>query len=144
MKQNENQRISNHFGGFCSKVLKNESRSIHAIYARQRKRETSLTELSREELLQLSAEDKYFNNIHIFKVMDKEIVVVGNMLAKALAQLPPEKLNVILLSYFMNMTDAEIGLAVNAIQQTVNKRRKSTLKLLRDYFEKEGLEWDDM
>ena len=70
MKQNENQRISNQFGGFCSKVLKNESRSIHAIYARQRKRETSLTELSREELLQLSAEDKYFNNIHIFKVMD--------------------------------------------------------------------------
>lgn len=144
MRQNENQRISNQFGGFCSKVLKNEAYSIYATYTRQRKRETSLTELSSKELLQLSAEDKYFNDIHIFKVMDKEIVVVGNMLAKALAQLPPEKLNVILLSYFMNMTDTEISLAVNAIQQTVNKRRISSLKMLRDYFEKEGIKWDDM
>lgn len=119
MTQKDNKRISNQLGCFCSRVLKNEAHNIHSEYAKQREHETSITEFSSNELLQLSANDKYFADEHIFKVLDKEIVVVGNELAKALMKLPPEKLEIILLSYFMNMTDAEIGRTLNAIQQTV-------------------------
>lgn len=144
MKNKNDKRISNQFGSFCSKVLKNEARSIHVEYAKQREHETSFANLSSKDLIQLSAEDKYFSDEHIFKVLDKEIVVVGNTLAEALTKLPPKKLDVILLSYFMNMTDAEIGAVMNVIQQTIFKRRTSTLKLLRDYFEKEGIKWDEM
>lgn len=144
MTDKDNKRISNQFGCFCSRVLKNEAHNIHSEYAKQREHETSLTELSSDELLELSANDTYFEDEHIFKVLDKEIVVVGNELAKALMKLPPEKLEIILLSYFMDMTDAEIGRTLNAIQQTICNRRTSTLKLLRDYLEKEGIQWDDI
>lgn len=144
MTDKDNKRISNQFGCFCSRGLKNEAHNIHSEYAKQREHETSLTELSSDELLELSANDTYFADEHIFKVLDKEIVVVGNELAKALMKLPPEKLEIVLLSYFMDMTDAEIGRTLNAIQQTICKRRTSTLKLLRDYLEKEGIQWDDI
>lgn len=144
MTDKDNQRISNQFGCFCSRGLKNEAHNIHSEYAKQREHETSLTELSSDKLLELSANDTYSADEHIFKALDKEIVVVGDELAKALIKLPPEKLEIILLSYFMDMTDAEIGRALNAIQQTICKRRTSTLKLLRDYLEKEGIQWDDI
>ena len=89
MTDKDNKRISNQFGCFCSRVLKNEAHNIHSEYAKQREHETSLTELSSNELLELSANDKYFADEHIFKVLDKEIVVVGDELAKALMKLPP-------------------------------------------------------
>lgn len=144
MKNEKDRRISNQFGCFCSRVLKNEAYNIYAEYERQKGREKFFGELTNNELLQLSSEDRYFSDEYIFNVLDKEIVVIGNFLAKALQQLPPHKRDVILLSYFAGMSDTEIGRQFNTIQQTISKRRKSTLKLLRDYFEKEGVEWYDM
>ena len=94
--------------------------------------------------MQLSANDRYFNNQHIFNVLDKEIVVVGNFLADAIRQLPQEKRDIILLSYFADMSDNEIGKLFNTYQQAINRRRLKSLKLLKDYFAKEGIKWDDM
>lgn len=142
--QDNEKRISNQFGGFCTRVLKNEARKIHNEYIKQRKQEVSFDELTPGQLIELSANDKYFCDEHIFNVLDKEIVVVGNILAEALKQLPDIKRDVILLSYFAGLSDTEIGKLLNTIQQTVSKRRISTLKLLRDYFAKEGIEWDDI
>lgn len=143
-KKDNDKRISNQFGGFCTRVLKNEARKVHNEYARQRKHEVSFGELTQEQLMQLSSEDKYFYDEHIFNVLDKEIVVVGNILAEAIRQLPDVKRDVILLSYFAGLSDTEIGRMYNTIQQTIFKRRVSTLKLLRDYFAKEGIKWDDI
>ncbi len=142
MRDQNETRISNQFGCFCSRVLKNEAHNIRSEYKRRQEHEKSFQELTNDELVQLSAEDKYFTDEHIFNVLDKEIIVVGNLLAKALKQLPPEKRDVILLSYFVGMSDTEIGRQLNTIQQTIFKRRTSTLKLLRDYLKKEGIEWD--
>lgn len=50
----------------------------------------SLAELTPEQARQLSGEDKYFSDQHIFNVLGKEIVVVGNLLAEAIRQLPQE------------------------------------------------------
>lgn len=131
-------RISKQFCKFCLRVLKNEQISFYREIAKQRKQEKSLNELTGNEIIELSVCDNYFNDEHIFKVLDKEIVVVGNMLADALKKLPEEKRNVILLSYFAELTDKEIGKELGAIQQTIFKRRTSSLKQLKDLLEKEG------
>ncbi len=144
MGNNNEKRISNQFGAFCTRVLKNEARKIYKAYAAQRKREVSLAELTPEQARQLSGEDKYFSDQHIFNVLGKEIVVVGNLLAEAIRQLPQEKRNIILLSYFAEMTDKEIGVLLRSYQQSICRRRAASLKLLREYFAKEGIEWDDM
>jgi RNA polymerase sigma factor (sigma-70 family) len=69
--------------------------------------------------------------------------VTGNLLAEAIAQLPEGKRDVILLSYFLGMSDREISERLNVVRQTISKRRLVTLKELREYLMKEGFEWPD-
>ena len=79
-----------------------------------------------------------------FDVQGKEIVVKGDMLAATLEKLPADKRDIILLSYFMEMTDREIARELDTVHQNVSKRRARILKLMRDYLEKEGFEWPQM
>ena len=143
MKDSNEQRIQNQFGSFCAKVLKNEARYIQREYARRRDQEKSLDELTASELEQISSEDKYFNDEYVFEVQGLPVVVTGNLLAEALAHLPEGKRDVILLSYFLGMSDREISERLNVVRQTISKRRLVTLKELREYLMKEGFEWPD-
>ena len=141
MKDSYEQRIQNQFGAFCVKVLKNEARYIQREYARLRDQEKSLGELTASELEQTAVWDKHFMDEHVFDVQGLPVVVTGDLLADALAQLPEGKRDVILLSYFLDMTDREISDKLNIVHQTVSKRRLTTLKELREYLMKEGFEW---
>ena len=80
---------------------------------------------------------------HVFEVQGLPVVVTGNLLADAIAQLPGGKRDVILLSYFLGMSDREISERLNVVRQTISKRRLTTLKELREYLMKEGFEWPD-
>lgn len=86
---------------------------------------------------------KHFMSEHVFEVLGLPVVVTGDLLADALAQLPEGKRDVILLAYFLEMTDREISEKLNIVHQTVSKRRLVTLKELREYLMKEGFEWPD-
>ena len=144
MKDSYEQRVQNQCGGFCNRVLKNEVNRIMNEYARQRDREKSLDALTPDELTQAASYDKYFQDEYIFEVLGRKIIVVGDLLAEALAQLPESKRDVILLSYFLGMTDIEISQRLNAVRSTISKRRNSILKELREYLEKEGFEWPEI
>lgn len=141
MKDSYEQRVQNQFGAFCARVLKNEACDILKEYARLRNAEKSLDELSAAELEQTSTVDKYFADEHIFEVQGLPVVVTGNSLAEAIGQLPEDKRDIILLSYFLGMNDREISEKLNVLRQTISKRRANILKELRKYLEKEGFEW---
>ena len=143
MKDSYEQRIQNQFGAFCVKVLKNEARYIQRELASLQSQEKSLGELTASELEQTAVWDKHFMSEHVFEVLGLPVVVTGDLLADALAQLPEDKRDVILLSYFLEMTDREISEKLNIVHQTVSKRRLVTLKELREYLMKEGFEWSD-
>ena len=130
-------RVQNQFGGFCTKVLKNEARHIHREYARQREQEKSIEDLTSVELEQTAHEDRYFNGEHIFKVDGFPVVVVGNTLATAISQLSPINQEVILKSYFLGMTDREISEQIGVCRQSITKRRTGALKLLRKILSEE-------
>ena len=143
MKDPYEQRVQNQFGCFCTRVLRNEARDIQRNYAYLREMEKSLDALDASELKQTATQDKYFMGEHIFEVLGLPVVVSGDLLAEALAQLPESKRNVILLSYFLGMSDREIGRRLNVVHQTISKRRAVSLKELREYLTKEGFEWPD-
>ena len=143
MKDSIELRIQNQFGAFCVKVLKNEARYIQREYARRRDQEKSLDDLTASELEQTAVWDKHFMDEHVFEVQGLPVVVIGNLLADAIAQLPEGKRDVILLSYFLGMSDREISERLNVVRQTISKRRLTTLKELREYLMKEGFEWPD-
>ena len=88
MKDSEEKRIQNQFGGFCTRVLKNEANRIHNDYSRQREWEELM---GPEELSQLAVEDRYFQDDHIFEVLGVPVVVTGDVLAEILAQIPEGK-----------------------------------------------------
>ena len=128
MKDSYEQRIQNQFGGFCTRVLKNEANRIHNEYARQRELEKSLDAVTPEELEQIAVMDKYFQDDHVFEVLGKQIVVTGDLLADAIAKLPKRKQDIILLSYFLGMTDREISEYLNVVRQAVSSHRARILK----------------
>ena len=143
MKDSNEHRIQNQFGAFCTTVLKNEARYIQRECTRRRDQEKPLGELTASELEQTATWDKYFMDEHVFEVQGLPVVVTGNLLADAIAQLPGGKRDVILLSYFLGMRDREISERLNVVRQTISKRRLTTLKELREYLMKEGFEWPD-
>ncbi len=77
---------------------------------------------------------------HIFEVRGLLVVVTGNLLTETIAQLPENKRDVILLSYFLGMSDREISERLNVVRQLISKRWLTTLKELREYLMKEGFE----
>ncbi len=144
MKDSNELRIQNQFGGFCTRVLKNEANRIRKEYSKQRDSERSWDDLSQNELEQSAVTDRYFMDEHIFEVQGIPVVVTGDILAEAIAQLPEGKRDVILLSFFLGMSDREISQRLHVVHQTVSKRRLVSLIELRNYLEKEGIEWPDV
>lgn len=140
MANTEKKRISKQFCCFCTTVLRNAAIDIQRQQNRKIQLEKPIPELSSGELLSMVAIDDYFESEHIFKVFGKEVVVIGDLLADALRQLPSDRRDIILMSYFMGMSDAEIGRKLNIIQQTIYKRRKSSLKALSKILSKEDFE----
>lgn len=143
MKDSNELRIQNQFGGFCTRVLKNEANRIRKEYSKQRDSEKSWDDLPQNELEQSAVTDRYFMDEHIFEVQGIPVVVTGDILAEAIAQLPEGKRDVILLSFFLGMSDREISQRLHIVHQTVSKRRLVSLIELRNYLEKEGIEWPD-
>ena len=144
MKDSYEQRVQNQFGGFCTRVLKNEANRIHNEYARQRELEKSLDTVTSEELEEIAVMDKYFQDDHVFEVLGKQVVVTGDLLAEAIAKLPARKRDIILLSYFLGMTDREISEYFNVVRQAISSHRARILKELREILEKEGFEWPEL
>ena len=143
MKNSYEKRVQNQFGGFCVKVLKNETRNIQREFAYIRENEKSFNDLSSAELAHLTATDKYIEQNRYFNVLGNEIVVADATLADVISKLPDKKRDVILLSYFLEMSDTDISKMLNTLRQTISKRRASTLKQLKIMLEKEGYQWDD-
>ena len=132
------ERIQNQFASFCVKVLKNEARAVYRERARLQKAEQSLYHLSDSEIKLSAACDTYFMNDHVFVVIGFPIVVTGDHFASAISRLSKEKRDVILLSYFLGMSDRKISKHLAVVRQTVTKRRTAALKELRRYFLEEG------
>ena len=125
------------FDAFCKKVLRNDVRNYYVEMKRLREKEISFTELSEYELEQLSTTDKYFSTEQIFNVLGHDVIVNDELIAGALQSLPERKRDIILLSYFLEMSDGEIGSKLNLIRSTVQYQRTSTLRELKKMIEEE-------
>lgn len=136
MNPNTHEQDKQHaFDSFCKKVVKNEMRDFYDEVNRQRKHEVSFSEMSTQELEQLYAMDKYFVTDEIFNVLGLDVVVNDNNIAEALRNLPEQKRDIILLSYFLEMSDREIGDKLNMLRATVQYQRATTLQKLKKIME---------
>ena len=136
--------IRHQFDRLCQMALKGEAVNYYKHMDYRRKHEVTFSELSEKELSKLFTMDEYGTEYHHFEVHGYDIEVKNTLIAEALKELTERKRNVILLSYFMEMTDREIAKKLNTVHQNVSKRRAYILKLMRAYLEEEDLEWSQM
>ena len=131
--QSHEEHIRHTFDAFCKKVLRNEARDYLDEIVRKRSREISLSELPAEAMAQFAAYDRYFAEDSAFDILGCTVYVDNPELAQAIAALPKDKQEVILLFYFLEMSDYEIARRLNMIRRSVTYRRTSTLTLLKEW-----------
>ena len=131
------------FNGFCKRVLKHEAINAHRQSRRHQLREVTFSDLTPQDENRLYQFDAYFEH-----ETDKAFTVGGKkitpkLLANALHSLPEDKRKTVLLYYFFEMSDVEIGELLNIPRSTVQYRRTSSFELLKRYLEEHADELDD-
>lgn len=123
------------FDAYCKRIVKNEAVNIHLEYARQSKREVTFSELTQQELQSLQYIDRYAPDRRTFAVLDMNIEIKDGDLVRALTALTPERRNIVLLAYLLDMKDEEIAGRLQLNRSTVQYRRTNTLEELRKLME---------
>ena len=131
----QKETVRHQFDSFCRKVLREEARDYARDLARQGEREVSLSGLSEEEMARLYVLDEYPSDQFHFDVLGYDIAVKNERLADALGSLSDDKRDIVLLAYFLDMTDQEIADKLNVVRRTVQYRRASSLKEMKKRLE---------
>ncbi len=127
--------VRHQFDSFCRKILREEARDYIREKTRLAEHEVSLSELSEEQMERLYVLDEYPSEQHHFDVQGYHVIVRDDRLAEALSSLPDEKRDIVLLSYFLDMSDREIGEKLNMVRYTVQRRRTSSIAEMRKRME---------
>ncbi len=131
--QQEHQKQT--FEHFYKQILKNERNDYHRRLNYRQGHEVLFCELPPTTLEKISVWDKYFQDTYLFEIMGFEVAVADEVLGEALKTLPQDRLEIILLSYFLEMSDPEIAAHLNLIRRTVSHRRKNALRKLKKIME---------
>lgn len=127
--------VRHQFDSFCKKVLREEARDYIREIKRLAERTVSFSELSEEQMSQLNMTDEYPSELTRFDVQGYSIGIKDDRLAEALASLTEERRDIVLLSFFLDMTDQEIADKLNSVRSTVQYKRTSSLKEIRKRME---------
>jgi len=136
-QRNHEEHIRHSFDSFCKIVIKRKSIDIHRENKHRRDHELSLSDLSLREIIGTAVTDRYFADEHIFSVIGESVGVASDELAEALKTLPADRREIVMMSYFFDMSDREIAERLNMARRTVAYRREKTLVELRIILESE-------
>ena len=123
------------FDAYCKRIVKNEAITVHLEYQHRSRHEVTFSELTEGELQQLQYIDQYALERRVFPLLGSEVEILDGDLARALATLPPERRDIVLLAYLLNMTDKGIARLLKLTRSTVQYRRTSTLEQLKTIME---------
>ena len=132
---NDELTIRNQFDRICKLALKGEAVDYYRHIAYRQEHEVLLSELSQKEQNRLFTVDEYKAENKCFQVLGYDIEVKDALLAEAIQSLSEKKRKVVLLSYFMDMSDAEIARVMNLVRSTVLGHRRRSLELMKEIME---------
>ena len=131
-------RICAMFDSVCKIVIRNFSRNLKRAAANQRKH-FSTGSISVQQLLNsLTIEDEPPSDQYVIYVENYFCVIKNEILYYALNDLKEKQRNVILMEYWLSMTDEEISKRLEVTRRTVYNLRNRVLSGIRRYYEKHG------
>ena len=113
------------------RVVKGIVRNYRKELKRRRNREISFCELPEIVVEKLAVWDEYKSDYTAFDVCGIEIRVLDDELADALKSLPERERAIILMYFFLDMSDTEIGEKLNINRTTSFRSRKNSLEEIR-------------
>ena len=122
------------FCTYCIKVLHGEALNYLDELDRQREREVIFSELLKKDLDALYCCDDY-DMADYFTVMGRQVPVRDKWISMALKKLPVKKREIILMLYFLNMTEKEIADCLKLVQSIIHYHKDDSLRLLRKLME---------
>lgn len=127
--------IEHQFDSFCKTVLRNYARDIYDENKRRNDYLVSLESLSLAELSKLSILDDYDSNYICMVSYDYNIRIEDVLMAQAIGKLTKRKQDIILLSFFLNMTNADIATLMDLAENTIHYHKTNALKELKELME---------
>lgn len=95
----------------------------------------SLDTLTEEQLARFSIFDEYSSDYYNFSTNEDDIFVKDFLVAQAIASLSEQKRDIILLSYFLHLTNAAIADLMHLSESTIHYHKANALNELRIYLE---------
>ena len=129
------QTIVHQFDAICKKVLCDERTDYYRSVDARGKHETLFCELDERQVNAFETVDRYPSDKTYFQVQEYEIGIENELLAAALLTLPKMHRDIVLLSFFMEVSDVEIARILNMYRSTVQYKRSSSLEKLKKYME---------
>lgn len=123
------------FDSFAKKVIRNKSIDILREYSRRAEREVSLSEMPISDILGMSINDTYRTYCKIYNVRGNIVRIYDPDIGEVLQHITPQRRDVILLGFFMDYNDSEIGKLLSIDHRTVKYRRSAALRRLRELME---------
>ncbi|GHU79788.1 RNA polymerase sigma factor [Clostridia bacterium] len=137
MTSEQQEHIRHRFDAYCKRAVKRTAINLQHQIKRLGEREIAFTALPAPEMAKLSVTDKYFADEYVFELLGASVGVNDYELGAALSALPADRREIVLMSYFFDMTDAEIAARLNMARSTVAYQRTSSLQLLKNLLESE-------
>ena len=117
---------------FCKKVLRCETFNAYRAIGRRQNRFVSLSDLAEEADEQLASYDVYPWEYTPFPLDGGVILIRDDRLAAALNAMPQEGRDILLMYWFFQMADREIGEKLSLPRRTVNNRRLRAYATLKE------------
>ena len=129
LNRQEKEVVQRKFCTYCIKVLHGEALNYLDELDRQSEREVMFSELLQKDLDALYCCDDY-DMADYFTVMGRKVPVRDEWISMALKKLPIKKREIILMLYFLNMTEKETADCLKLVQSTIHYHKEDSLRLL--------------
>lgn len=127
--------VRHQFDRLCQLSLNGEAANYFRHLKYKENHEVNFSEMSEKELNNISVMDEYdLGNVR-FQVLGYDIEVKNALIVEALEVLTEKKRNVVLLAYFLEMSDTEIAKEMNLVHSTIREHRIRSLELLKKIME---------
>lgn len=134
------ERIEHQFDFICMRAMDDERKNYFLYLSRLAKREVSFSDIGDYLVNQFATTDSYSSDFQIFTLNDISVGIENDLLSEALKELPDKKREILMLFYFMDMSDSEIADLLKLNRSTVYRHRTSGLDLIKKFMEEENEE----
>lgn len=132
--------IEQQFDSFCKTVIRNAALDFYRAHMRLASREIPFSQLTKEMLEELSLDEEGAPDARPFwvPVLNTQVDVRDVRLGDALDALAPRNRQVLLLSFFLNMNNTEVGKLLRINPVTVAMYKSTAVRLLKELMEDEA------